>query len=94
MVMGNLERISGGAAAPDALAALLSPAYSGALTPANLADLRQSGLSEQTIRLHCFRSVPPALIGRLLGFDVPRIRSAMLIPFPDPQTGAFMPHVR
>jgi len=81
-------------AAPDVLTSLLAATDRDTLVPAHLADLRQSGLSDETIRLHGFRSVPPALTGRLLGFDFPRIRSAMLIPFPDPHTGGFMPHVR
>jgi hypothetical protein len=75
------------------LAFLLSPIYSGALAPEHLADLRRSRLSDETIRLHGLRSVPPGMIGRLLGFDVPDIRSAMLIPFPDP-AGGFLPHTR
>jgi hypothetical protein len=33
------------------------------------------------------------MIGSLLGFDMPSIRSAMAIPFPDP-AGGFMDHVR
>lgn len=33
------------------------------------------------------------MIGRLLGFDIAEIRSALLIPFPDP-AGGFMDHVR
>jgi hypothetical protein len=79
---------------PSALGFLLSAIYSGALAPSHLADLCQSGLSDETIRLHRIRSVPPAMIGGLLGFDVARIRSAMLIPFPDPRTGGFMRHAR
>jgi hypothetical protein len=79
---------------PSTLGFLLSAIYPGALAPAHLADLRQSGLSDETIRLHRIRSVPPAMIGALLGFDVARIRSALLIPFPDPQTGGFMRHAR
>jgi uncharacterized protein DUF3854 len=76
------------------LGLLWSPIYSGVLAPSHLADLRQSGLSDETIRLHRIRSVPPAMIGSLLGFDVAHIRSAMLIPFPDPRTGGFMRHAR
>jgi hypothetical protein len=34
--------------------------------PEHLADFRKSGLSDDTIRLHGFRSVPPSFIGRLL----------------------------
>jgi hypothetical protein len=61
--------------------------------PAHLADLRKSGVKDETIALHRFRSVPPTMIPRLLGFEVQAIRSALLIPFPDPN-GGFMPHVR
>src|SRR5262249_3198405 len=90
------ETMTGGGneARRHALALLLSPIYSGALAPAHLADLRLSGLSDETIRLHRIRSVPPAMIGGLLDFDRARIHSAMLIPFPDPSTGGFMRHVR
>ncbi len=76
-----------------ALGLLLSDLYPGSLAPEHLADLVKSGLTLETIRLHCFRSVPPGMIPRLLGFDLPRVRSAMLIPYPDP-AGGFMPHVR
>ena len=93
MLTANRLHVSPGAATLDALTSLMASDLD-ALAPAHLADLRQSALSDETIRLHRFRSVPSALIGRLLGFDFPRIRSAMLIPFRDPQTGGFMPHVR
>lgn len=59
----------------------------------HLSDLRRSGLTDETIRLHRIRSVPPHMIGQLLGFDISTITSAMLIPFPDP-TGGFFDHVR
>lgn len=72
---------------------LLSPIYTGSLAPEHLADLRKSGLTDETIQLHRIRSVPPAMIARLLGFDIPIIRSAMIIPFPDP-AGGFMDHMR
>jgi hypothetical protein len=64
-----------------------------ALATEHLADLRRSGLTNETIAHQRFLSVPPSMIGHLLGFDVRAIRSAMLIPFPDP-AGAFMDHVR
>src|SRR5262249_42894046 len=63
------------------------------LAPEHLADLRHSGLTDDTIQLHRIRSVPPHMIRQLLGFDSKAIRSAMLIPFPDPRSG-FMDHVR
>ncbi len=64
-----------------------------ALAPEHLADLRKSGLSDETVRAHQFRSVPPATISKLLGFDNQKIRSAMLIPYADP-AGGFFDHVR
>lgn len=77
----------------SALKLLLSALYSGSLAPEHLADLRKSSLTDETIQLHHIRSVPPTMIGQLLGFDIAAIRSAMLIPFPDP-AGGFMNHVR
>jgi putative DNA primase/helicase len=75
------------------LAFLLTDLHDRRLAPDHLADLRASGLSDETIRNHRIRSVPPAEIAQLLGFDIPTIRSAMLIPFADPN-GGFMDHVR
>jgi hypothetical protein len=72
---------------------LLSRVFDGFLAPDHLADLRKSTLADETIRAQYIRSVPPALIPRLIGFDMPAIRSAMLIPFRAP-TGGFMDHVR
>ncbi len=71
---------------------LLSRAYDGALAPEHRADLERSGLTDETIRAQFIRSVPPALLSCLLGFDPP-IRSAMLLPFRSP-AGGFMDHVR
>jgi hypothetical protein len=71
----------------------LSRAYDGALAPEHLVDLRKSGLTDDTIAAQFLRSAPPAMIGRLLGFDLPAIRSAMLLPFRSPR-GGFMDHVR
>jgi hypothetical protein len=89
---------------------LLSVVYAGALAPEHLGDLRKSGLSNATIAAHGFRSVPPTMIRALLGgWDVPpdprapekpHIRSAMLIPHPDPRAvladarGPWMDHVQ
>lgn len=75
------------------LAFLLSPVYGNALAPEHLRDLQNSGLSDETIAQQSLRSVPPSLIQPLLGFDVLRVRSALLLPFPDP-CGGFMNHVR
>lgn len=74
------------------LAFLLSPVYAGALAPEHLADLRNSGLTDETIRRQFIRSVPPHMIAGLLGFDR-TILSALLLPFRAP-AGGFMDHVR
>jgi hypothetical protein len=66
---------------------LLSAVYDGGLVPEHRDDLRKSGLTEATIATHRLRSVPPSMIPRLLGFDPPKVRSAMLIPFPAPHGG-------
>lgn len=67
---------------------LLSRVYSGgALASAHRADLEKSGLSDETIQAQGIRSVPPSMIGPLLGFDLAAINSAMLIPFPAPEGG-------
>src|SRR5262249_20104734 len=47
---------------------LLSDHY-GALAPEHRADLERSGLTSPTIAAQKIRSVPPAMIPRLLGFD-------------------------
>lgn len=80
---------------------LLSKVYDGALAPEHRADLAKSGLTEATIRQQFIRSIPPTMIGPLLGFDIPPskdgtrpgIRSALLFRFRTPE-GGFMPHVR
>ena len=77
----------------DHLSLLLSDVFEGGLAAEHVADLRRSGLGDETIRDHRLRSVPPTMIGRLLGFDLAAICSALLIPFPDPQ-GGFMDHIR
>ncbi len=76
-----------------ALELLLSRYYDGALAPEHLADLQKSGLTAKTIAQQFIRSVPPSMVGRLLGFDLPAIRSALLFPFRAP-AGGFMDHVR
>jgi hypothetical protein len=72
---------------------LLSRVFDGTLAPDHLADLRKSTLADETIRAQYLRSVPPGLIVRLLGFDVPGIQSALLFPFRAP-AGGFMDHAR
>ncbi len=72
---------------------LLSRAFDGALAPEHREDLRKSTLSDETIRAQYIRSVPPALISKLLDFDLSSIRSALLFPFRSP-AGGFMDHVR
>jgi hypothetical protein len=65
-----------------------------ALHPEHLADLRKSGLADETIQLQKIRSVPPHMMDLLVGFRVPAsVTSAYAIPYPDP-TGGFMPHIR
>jgi len=72
---------------------LISRAYDGALAPEHVADLRKSSLTDDTIAAQFIRSVPPSMIGRLLGFDLSDISSALLFPFRSP-AGGFMDHVR
>ncbi|HZP39796.1 MAG TPA: DUF3854 domain-containing protein [Methylomirabilota bacterium] len=75
------------------LAHLLSRVYDGALAPEHRADLSKSGLSDETIATQKIRSIPPAMIEGLLGFEAPKVCSAYLIPFADPRGGWF-DHVR
>jgi hypothetical protein len=72
---------------------LLSTVYDGALAPAHRDDLEESGLGKEMIQGQFLRSVPPQLIGPLLGYDIPAIRSALLFPFRSP-AGGFMDYVR
>jgi hypothetical protein len=72
---------------------LLSRVYDGALAPAHRADLHRSGLSAETIAQQAIRSVPPAMIGPLLGFEARGVTSAYILPFADPR-GGWLPHVR
>jgi hypothetical protein len=75
------------------LAHVLSRAYDGSLAPEHREDLRKSGLSDETIAAQFIRSVPPGMIGKLLGFEMPGVRSALLFPFRSSR-GGFMDHVR
>jgi hypothetical protein len=73
---------------------LLSAVYDSAgLHPDHLADLRKSGLTDDTIARHKIRSVPPDMIDGLLGFRAAAVKSAYIIPFPDP-AGGWLDHVR
>jgi hypothetical protein len=63
---------------------LMGAAYPGVLAPEHRDDLEKSGLVKETITAHGFRSVPPNMIGPLIGWDTPHIRSAYLLPYPDP----------
>jgi hypothetical protein len=72
---------------------LLSPVYDGSLAPEHRDDLRKSTLTDEMIQEQFIRSVPPAMIQPLLGFDRPQIRSALLFPFRS-SAGGFMDHVR
>ncbi len=74
---------------------LMSAVYGGALHPLHLADLKEqpTPLSDETIRRQGLRSIPPAMIRQLLGFDIPSVTSALLFPFADPR-GGWMDHIR
>ena len=72
---------------------MLSPLYDNLLHPDHLADLRRSGLTGDTIHAQRVRTVPPAMIDQLLGFEAPKVRHAYLIPFADPR-GGWLDHVR
>jgi hypothetical protein len=50
--------------------------------PDHLADLRKSGLSEDTIIQAAIKSVRPDQINKRLGFNVPGLTSAYEIPYP------------
>jgi hypothetical protein len=63
------------------------------LHPEHLADLKKSGLSPAMLLEQKVRTIPPSMIGKLLGFDPPGVRHAYLIPFADPY-GRWMDHVR
>jgi Domain of unknown function (DUF3854) len=76
-----------------ALRFLLSAIYKNFLVPEHLADLRKSGLPDETIALQKIRTVPPGMIDQFLGFEAPKIQHAYLIPFADPR-GGWMQHVR
>jgi len=53
-----------------------------ALAPFHLADLRKSGLSDETISQARIESVRPCDINREIGFDIPGLVSCYMIPFP------------
>ena len=72
---------------------LVGRVFDGTLAPEHLADLRKSGLTDETIAAQHIRSVPLAMIGRLLGFDVSTVTSALLLPYAS-VNGGFMPVVR
>lgn len=73
---------------------LMSPIYdSAALHPEHLADLRKSGLTDETIKLQKIRDVPPSMVDSLLGFHAPNVRSAYVIPFANP-AGSWFDHVK
>ena len=72
---------------------LLSRVYDGALAPDHLTDLRKSGLTDEMIGAQHIRSVPPAMIPRLLGASWDRVRSALLFQYASAD-GGFMDFVR
>jgi hypothetical protein len=78
------------------LAFLLTSVYDGPTRldhPAHVADLGASGLTPATMAAQKFTDVPPHMIDRLLGFDVPAVQHAYLIPFPDAR-GGWLDHTR
>jgi len=63
---------------------LLSPVYSGAVTPEQRADIEKSGIREALRMEQGIRAVPPSGFRPLLGFDVhPAVRSLLLFPYLD-----------
>jgi uncharacterized protein DUF3854 len=72
---------------------LLSRLYDDRLADEHAADLHKSGLTDATIQQQKIRTIPPHMIDQLLGFDMPKVQHAYLIPFPDPR-GGWMEHVR
>jgi uncharacterized protein DUF3854 len=63
------------------------------LHPEHQADLDKSGITDETRRLHKIRSVPPDMIGTLLGFEPRGVRHALLFPFPA-SAGGFLDYVK
>ncbi len=51
------------------------------LAPEHYKDLQKSGLSDDTIREACIKSVPPGQINRQLGFNIDGLVSMYEIPF-------------
>jgi hypothetical protein len=62
------------------------------LAPEHLADLRRSGLTDETLRRQKIRSVPRGLIDQIAGFDVKNAKSAYVLPFADPRGGWMLDH--
>jgi hypothetical protein len=52
------------------------------ISPEHLADLRKSGLTDDTIKEHRIESVRPCDIPRLIGFDIDGLVSMYRLPFP------------
>lgn len=63
------------------------------LDPQHARDLDGSGITVETRTRHKIRSVPPDMIDPLLGYHAPNVRSAYVIPFPDPR-GTWLDHIR
>jgi uncharacterized protein DUF3854 len=80
----------------DHLDFLLSALYDRmSLHDDHLADLRKSSLSDETIALQKFRSVPPHMFRHLLGYAPPKgMTSGYVIPYYDIHTGTWAPFVR
>jgi len=62
----------------------------GRLLPQHLADLRRSGLSDETIEVNgIYSEINPTVIARILNWSSPAkaLGPCMVIPFADPSTG-------
>jgi len=69
---------------------LLSDVYRASpLHPDHLADLRKSGITDETVGVQKIRTIPPSMIGALLGFAPAGTTSAYVIPFANPSGGWF-----
>ena len=59
----------------------MSGARTVALHPDHLADLRQSGLNDETIAALGIHSARPQDIPKLVGWDPPNVTSALVFPY-------------
>lgn len=56
--------------------------FSAKFHPDHLADLKKSGLSEETIKIAGIYTVPPDRISKILGWNPPQVTSALAFPYP------------